>query len=121
MSKGLYFAGHPWAGDGKLIVLLANQCPTQALAGGGDTSFPSCCLQALCVQSRRGKWDKGALRKAVGVLRVSRLFISALLRVLAVNGVKLSIHLELPCSWPGEGEKSCEGNSQPKSLFLQPS
>lgn len=84
------------AGDGKLIKLLANQYPTQALAGGGSTFFPSRCLQAPCVQSRHGKWGKGALRKAIGVLRVSHLFISALLCVLAVNGIKLSICLEPP-------------------------
>lgn len=50
MSKGLDFTGHPWAGDGKLVTLLADQYPTLALA-----SFPRCCLQALCVQSRHRK------------------------------------------------------------------
>lgn len=71
-------------------------CLTQAFARRDSISCPSCCLQALCEQSKRGKWDKGDVRKATGALRVSHLFISSLLCILAGNRVKPTICLELP-------------------------
>lgn len=89
-------------------MLLAKHCLTQALARGGSISCPSCCPQALCAQSRHGKWDKGDVRKATGTLRISHLFISSLLCILAGNRVKPTICLELSflCRMAGEEEMS---------------